>query len=76
MEAEIISLIAQHLNMPTSEIRADSHLINDLGMSSLDIMHIVSVVEDRYGIEINEYDILGSLTVGKISEYLATIINP
>lgn len=75
METEIISFISEHLNLPREEIRPDSHLINDLGMSSLDIMHLVSVIEERYGFEVNEYDVIGNLTVGKISQYLASKVS-
>ncbi|MCL1919167.1 MAG: acyl carrier protein [Peptococcaceae bacterium] len=74
METEIISFISQHLNLREDEILPESHLINDLGMSSLDIMQLISGVEERYGIEVDEYGIIENLTVGKISQFLASKI--
>ncbi|MCL1853106.1 MAG: acyl carrier protein [Peptococcaceae bacterium] len=74
MEAEIISFISQLLNLPEEAVRPDSHLINDLGMSSLDIMQLASVFEERYGIEVNENDIIKNLTVGRISHYFGRLV--
>jgi acyl carrier protein len=72
MEHEIITLISQHQNLPAETIRHDSHLINDLGFTSLDLMQLVFALEEHYGIEMDEEDMTGLLTIEKISLYVGS----
>ena len=57
-------------NYTESEIKEDSSLVGDLGLSSLDIVAIVSDFEDEFNIKIEDKDIYNFLTVDDILKYL------
>ncbi|GHU82507.1 hypothetical protein AGMMS50284_4490 [Clostridia bacterium] len=70
MLTEIIKYISAYQNIPVEKINAESHLIKDLGMSSLDMMQLVCAVEDHFRIEFDEDDLIDLLTVDKIASYI------
>ena len=53
-----------------SEIKEDSSLVADLGLSSLDIVSIVADFEDEFNIKIEDKDIFNFLNVDDILKYL------
>lgn len=54
----------------TDDIRKDSALVADLGLSSLDLVSIVMEFEDKFDIEVEDKDIHKLLTVNDIIEYI------
>lgn len=52
------------------EITEESQLTADLGMSSFDLVSVVTEFEDEFGIEIADRDIRKFNCVGDIVEYL------
>ena len=48
----------------------ESQLAADLGMSSFDLVSVVTEFEDEFGIEIADRDIRRFICVGDIVEYL------
>ena len=52
------------------EITMDSALIDDLGLSSLDVINVVAAFEDEFDIEVPDRVIPTLRTVGDIVEYL------
>lgn len=57
-------------NYTESEIKEDSSLVGDLGLSSLDIVSIVADFEDEFNIKIEDKDIFNFLNVDDILKYL------
>ena len=57
-------------NYTESEIKEDSSLVGDLGLSSLDIVSIVADFEDEFNIKIEDKDIFNFLIVDDILKYL------
>lgn len=53
-----------------SQITMDSALVEDLGLSSLDVINIVAAFEDEFGIEVPDRVIPTLRTVRDITEYL------
>ena len=51
---EIKSIVADILNISTSEVEPDSRFIEDLGADSLDVFQIITELEDRLGVQIPE----------------------
>ncbi|GFI36067.1 acyl carrier protein [Lachnospiraceae bacterium] len=51
-------------------ITQESQLAADLGMSSFDLVSVVTEFEDEFGIEIADRDIRRFICVGDIVEYL------
>lgn len=70
MTNEIINYISSYQNMPIENIKANSHLVKDLGMSSLDLMQLLCAVEEQFEVEFDEDDLLDLLTVDKLAVYI------
>jgi acyl carrier protein len=56
-------------NYTESEIKEDSSLVGDLGLSSIDIVSIVADFEDEFNIKIEDKDIFNFLNVDDILKY-------
>ena len=66
---EVISKIIEDIaDIPLDEISAESHMMDDLNLSSLEIMSIVGDVERKYNIKISEDELLSVRTVGDLAE--------
>lgn len=53
-----------------AEITEKSTLVNDLGLSSFDMVSAVTAFEDEFDIEISDRDIRKLVTVKDITEYI------
>lgn len=70
MLTEIRTHIAQQLNIPVDSITADSKLVDDLKADSLDIVELVTSLEEEYNIEISDEDIKNIRTVGDVVRFI------
>ncbi len=70
MKNEIISLIADTLEISKDKIHENTNLIVDLGLESLDLVDLVAAFEKKYKIEILDKDIKNLQTVKDIIEYI------
>lgn len=67
----MLERIAEVLSKYTKEeITAESTLVNDLGLSSFDIVSIVTAFEDEFDIEISDRDIRKLVSVADIMNYI------
>ncbi len=53
---KVKSIIAEQLGVEESEIKSESHFVNDLGADSLDTVELVMAFEEEFGIEIPDED--------------------
>ena len=53
-----------------SEVREDSSLMGDLGLTSFDLAVIVSEFEEKFSISIEDRDVVGLVTVKDVVDYL------
>ena len=67
---EIRESLAAQLNIPIANITGDSRLIEDLKADSLDLVELITGLEERYGIEIPEEDMPKIKTVSDIVTYV------
>ena len=63
-------MLVEDLNVEESEITLESELINDLGINSLELADLICICEDNFGIEIDDDDLRGFITVGDVVKYL------
>ena len=68
MYERVVGVLGEFVD--SSEIREDSALVDDLGLSSLDVINIVAAFEDEFGIEVPDRVIPTLRTVKDITEYL------
>jgi len=52
MEEKVREILSEVSGVPLSELRDDTRLVGDLGMSSFDLADTVVSVEEAYGIRI------------------------
>lgn len=55
---DIIKYLANYTNKKLSDIRHDSNLYSDLGLTSLDFITIMYDLEEKYKLNINDDDFI------------------
>lgn len=70
MIEKIKEILADNLEVEMDEIGDDSNIQEDLGADSLDVMDIMTAIEDEFDIQMED-DVIESLTTPKkIQEYI------
>lgn len=72
MKEEIIKIIAGVAEVPEESINLKTNLIADLDLESLDIVTLVSEIENKYQIEIPDKEIKKIQTVEDIVNFLSS----
>ena len=54
----------------TVEITRDTNLTFDLGLKSIDLLELVTEVEDTFGIEVSDEAVESVRTVGELNDYI------
>ena len=67
MLEKIQEMLAEALNLPVEKVTADAKIVDDLGADSLDVVELLSRLEDEYGITIPDDDVEGLVTVGDVA---------
>jgi len=70
LEETVIAVIAKHLDKSPDEITVHSHLINNLGADSLDILELTIGLEDVFIFEISDRMAKKLLRVKDITKYI------
>ena len=74
MFEKVRDMLAEALNISAEKITMDSNVSEDLGADSLDMVELLSRLEDEEGITIPEEDLDGLTTVGDIVRELEKIV--
>jgi len=67
---KVISIISEYQDIPADTIHADSHLVNDLGFTSYDVVSLVGKFEDEFDIEVPDRKIKLMKTVEDIVKFI------
>ena len=54
MTERVIALIAEQLNLPLEKINENSLIVEDLGADSLDIVEMLMILEEEYGVSLSD----------------------
>ena len=73
MLERVVSVLEEFVDIPGDEITEEAALVEDLGLSSLGVINIVSAFEDEFDIEIPDRVIPTLRTVGDIVDYLEKV---
>ena len=65
-----VNILQEYIENTDVEITMDSALVDDLGLSSLEVINIVAAFEDEFDIEVPDRVIPTLRTVGDIVKYL------
>lgn len=64
----IANIIEDVADIPAEDINADSLIMDDLDLSSLEIMSLIAELEHKLSISISEKELLSLKTVGDLAE--------
>ena len=67
---KLISILATQLDLPQEELNADTSLVDDLEVDSLDVVEMLMSVEDEFNVIIPEDEIEKLKTIGDVAEYV------
>jgi long-chain acyl-CoA synthetase len=69
-QGALAELIAQITGRPVGRLAGGAELDADLNLSSLDRVELMSAIEDRYQLDLNETRFAGATTVGQLEQLL------
>jgi acyl carrier protein len=67
---KIKELLAKQLRLDVNTIEDDANILDDLGADSLEIVEMLMTLENEFGIEVPDEDIMGLKTVRLVAEYI------
>lgn len=72
----LLEIIAKYANYEVGKLSEDMSFADDLGVDSLDLVDIISAIEDEYKIEIDDEDLAAGIeTVGDAVKLLRNKID-
>ena len=74
MLEKIQGMLAEALNISVDKVTADAKIVEDLGADSLDVVELLSRLEDEYGIMIPDDEVEGLVTVADVAAELDKLI--
>lgn len=69
----ICSVLAQRCGTPAERLREDARFIEDIGLSSLDVVVLLSDAEDELGITVPDESILSMKTLAGAATVIASL---
>lgn len=66
----IYTIISEQLGISEDQLSPESHLINDLGADSLDVVELTMTLEEKFSIQIADEDAQKMKTVSDILSYI------
>jgi acyl carrier protein len=70
VEDRVKQIIIEQTGVKTEEITLQSHLVNDLGLDSLDSVELVMALEEEFDIEIDDEVAEKLVTVQQVVEHV------
>lgn len=64
MLEKVRNILEEYIDVPKEQITMETNLLNDLGLSSLDVVNMIVAFEDEFGIEIPDRKLSELVTVG------------
>jgi acyl carrier protein len=74
MLEKIRAMLAETLNKSIDEVTAESKIVEDLGADSLDVVELLSCLEDEYNVTIPDDEVEKLVTVGDVANEIEKLI--
>ncbi len=74
MLEKIQEMLAEALNLPAEQVTANAKIVDDLGADSLDVVELLSRLEDEYGIMIPDDEVENLVTVGDVAAEIEKLV--
>ncbi len=72
--ADLVAIVQRFVQDPPGPLGADTHLVRDLGLESVDIMDIVTEVEDHFGVNFPLNKLPELETIGDTAKALVALL--
>ena len=67
---KVRDIIAEQFDVETDEVTAESNIVDDFGADSLDVVDLISSVEDEFDVQIPDEKVESIKTVGDIVAFI------
>ena len=74
MLEKIQAMLADALNLPVEKVTADAKIVEDLGADSLDVVELLSRLEEEYGVMIPDEDVESLITVADVAAQIEKLV--
>ena len=74
MFEKIQEMLAEALNLPVEKITPEAKIVEDLGADSLDVVELLSRLEDEYGVTIPDEEVENLITVNDVAVQLEKLV--
>ncbi|OQR75189.1 acyl carrier protein [Tropilaelaps mercedesae] len=71
IQDRVMLVLKLYDKIDADKLRVESHLVNDMGLDSLDCVEVIMAIEDEFGFEIPDQDAEKLLRVADIVRYVA-----
>ena len=75
MLEKIQAMLAEALNLPLEKVTPDAKIVDDLGADSLDVVELLSQLEEEYGIIIPDDQAESLATVSDVANAIEALMN-
>ena len=74
MLEKIQAMLAEALNLPLEKVSANAKIVDDLGADSLDVVELLSQLEDEFGITIPDDEVENLVTVADVAAAIEKLV--
>ena len=74
MLEKIQDMLAESLNISVDKVTPDAKIVEDLGADSLDVVELLSQLEDEFGIIIPDEEVESLVTVGDVAAAIEKLV--
>ena len=74
MLEKIQALLAEALNLPLEKVTPNAKIVEDLGADSLDVVELLSRLEDEYGVMIPDEEVENLVTVADVATEIEKLV--
>ena len=74
MLEKIQNMLAEALNISVDKVTADAKIVEDLGADSLDVVELLSQLEDEFGIIIPDEEVESLVTVSDVATAIEKLV--
>ncbi len=74
MLEKVQSMLAEALDLPLEKVTPDAKIVDDLGADSLDVVELLSQLEDEFGIIIPDDEVESLVTVADVAAQLEQLV--
>lgn len=71
---KVRELLASQFEMDIDKINKDTDIVGDLGADSLDLVEMIMMLEEEFGIVITDESVYNYKTIGEITDFIESTL--